>query len=141
MTGTTDNSISVSWDPPAENPGGRNLTYNVYTSLDGGARVLVTENVPVTSATIMSKYLLLFCMYVGFHLEVGKPIVQCTCTCMQKLNSYMHVPYTCISPYRHLFPFRTLETRRQNETGISGVSTILYGGVLNSLKKFRPRPL
>ena len=56
VTATTDSSISVSWDPPAENPGGRNLTYSVYTSLDGGATRVLVANVPVTSATIMSEY-------------------------------------------------------------------------------------
>jgi hypothetical protein len=51
----SDNSIRVTWNPPTENPTNRPLTYNVYTSLDGGERFPVVGGINATNYTIMSK--------------------------------------------------------------------------------------
>ena len=29
----TDHSITITWEPPLENPGGRSISYNVYNPL------------------------------------------------------------------------------------------------------------
>ena len=50
-----DNSIFVTWDPPAENPSNRPLMYSVYTALDGGERSPAVEGINATNYTIMSE--------------------------------------------------------------------------------------
>ena len=57
LTVVSDNSIFVTWDPPAPvaNLEGRPLTYNVYTSLDDGPRFLVEGGITATNFIIMSK--------------------------------------------------------------------------------------
>ena len=55
LTVVSDNSIFVIWDPPSASLEGRSLTYNVYTSLDGGPMFLVEGRINATNFTIMSE--------------------------------------------------------------------------------------
>ena len=50
-----DDSITITWEPPLENPGGRSISYNVYRSLDGGSRVLVANSESASTLTITGK--------------------------------------------------------------------------------------
>ena len=51
----TDDSITITWEPPLENPGGRRISYNVYRSLDDDPRVFITNAVSASTLTITSK--------------------------------------------------------------------------------------
>ena len=51
----SDNSIFVTWDPPAENLSNRHLVYSVYTAFDGGERFPVVGGINATNYTIMSE--------------------------------------------------------------------------------------
>ena len=51
----SDNSILVTWDPPAANPSNRPLTYSVYTALDGRERSPRAEGINARNYTIMSE--------------------------------------------------------------------------------------
>ena len=53
----TESSITVAWDPPMRQAGTCNVTYGVYTAINGGPRVkshLVNE----TNAVILGKFIL-----------------------------------------------------------------------------------
>ena len=51
----TDDSITITWEPPLENPGDRRLSYNVYRSLDDGPRVFITNTESTSALTVTSK--------------------------------------------------------------------------------------
>ena len=51
----TETLITVAWSPPIRQSANCNLTYGVYTSVDGGPRVKVRV-VDETSAVIPSKF-------------------------------------------------------------------------------------
>lgn len=53
----TDDSISITWEPPLENPGDRGISYNVYRFLDNGPRVFILNVEPASTQrlTITSK--------------------------------------------------------------------------------------
>ena len=55
LTVVSDNSIFVSWEPPAANLRDHPLTYDIYTSLDGGSRFLVEGGITAMNFTITSE--------------------------------------------------------------------------------------
>ena len=95
----SDNSIFVTWDPPAENPSNRPLTYSVYTSLDGRERFFVMGGINATNYTIMSKRLHDHCMCTRTCKtteSIHKNLLLCVCPLLSKIWNEPECPLICL---------------------------------------------